>query len=68
MLFVINFTVEPQFTYSSIYVLLIYVFKKTYYSKYVLKFNIHTSLHVLEFDIRTIQSTYIEYWSTYIKL
>jgi hypothetical protein len=52
--------VKPWFTYSSIYVLSIYVlFIKTYYSIYVLKF-----------DLRTwIQYTYFEYikQSTYFK-
>jgi hypothetical protein len=36
-------TVKPQFTYSSIYALLIYVlFFLTYYSIYVLEFDLHT--------------------------
>jgi hypothetical protein len=48
-------TVKPQFMYSSIKVLLIYVlFFLTYYSKYVLEFDIRTSLKVLKFDIRTL--------------
>jgi hypothetical protein len=33
-----------------------------------IKFDIHTSLHVLKFDVCTIQSTFIEYWSMYIKV
>ncbi len=40
----------------------------TYYSKYVLKIDLCTLLNVLKFDIRTIQSTYIQYWSMYIKV
>ncbi len=47
-------TVKPRFTYSSMYVLLIYVlFFKTYYSIYVLEFDLRTLFYVLNFDIRT---------------
>jgi hypothetical protein len=46
-------TVKPQFTYSSIYVLLIYVLFFRYYPKYVLKFDLRTLLNVLKFDIHT---------------
>ncbi len=61
-------TVEPRFTYYSIYVLSICVLFLIYYSKYVLEFDIRTSLNILKFDIRTIESSYIEYWSTYIEV
>ncbi len=61
------YTVEPQFTYSSIYVLLIYVLFLTYYSIYVLAFDLRTSFYVHKFEILTsfyILKFDIRTWST----
>jgi hypothetical protein len=56
-------SIKPQFTYTSVYVLLLYkLYFFTYFSKYVLEFNIHTLFYVLKFNIRTLlQSTYIKF-------
>jgi hypothetical protein len=75
MLYVINNKYPLLCSQTSIYVLLhIRTFNlSTNFSEGITlytysKFDIRTSLDVLKFDIRTIQSTHNKYQSTYIKL
>jgi hypothetical protein len=61
------FILLRQYSQTSIYVLLIYVPFFKHITLYTHS-NLIYVLHVLEFNICTIQSTYIKYWNTYIEV